>query len=126
MKIDDLFSAKFADGGRGPKEYDCFGMFEELCRRRGIVLPPEENPIGEAEKGAAIAAAIERGEWVKLDKPEPGCGVAFCVAPPFVTHIGMVLEDGKFIHIRKGAGVAVERLDHPLWRGCIAGFYRHV
>lgn len=127
MKIDDLFAAVFKDGGRGPREYDCFGLFEELCRRRGMELPPEENPLGEAEKSLAIAAAIERGEWEKLDGPEAGCGVAFCVAPPFVSHIGMVLDDAStFIHIRRGSNVSVERLDSPRWAQRIVGFYRYV
>jgi hypothetical protein len=126
MRIDDLFGARFADGGRGPDEYDCFGLFEELCRRRGETVAPESNPVGERAKAAAIAAAIERGEWVRLAAPEPGCAVAFRIIPPFVSHIGMVLDCGsRFIHIRQGPNVTVERLDSLRWKHLIAGFYRH-
>jgi len=127
MMLDDLFSARFADGGRGPDEYDCFGLFEELCRRRGTPISPETTPTQVQAKDAAIQSAIGRGEWQRLETPEPGCAVVFVVVPPFATHMGMVLDDGlTFIHIRKGSNVSVERLASSRWCQRIAGFYRHV
>lgn len=126
MNYADLIGKPFADGGRGPLAYDCFGLLSELCRRRGLALPPEPNPLGVPDKSAAIAAAIERGEWRRLDAPEPYCAVAFRIVPPFVTHIGMVLDGGRFIHVRRGANVAIERLDSIVWRSRIAGYYSHV
>ncbi len=121
----DLIGKSFADGGRGPDAYDCFGLFEELCKRRGLALPAEPNPIGVEQKDAAIQAAIGRGEWVKIITPEPFCAVVFRMIPPFVSHIGMVLDGGRFIHIRRGANVAIERLDSVVWRSRIAGYYAH-
>jgi hypothetical protein len=126
MKIDDLIGKPFQDGARGPDSFDCFGLFEELCRRRGITLPAEPNPEGVEAKNSAISVALGR-EWKKLSGPVPGCGVAFRIVPPFVTHIGMVLDCGtRFIHTREGVNVAIERLDSVAWRNRIAGFYSHV
>lgn len=135
MHIADLIGKPYEDGARGPDAYDCFGLFAELCRRRGLALAPEPNPApadGTPEavleaKHAAIQAAIARGEWRRLDVPEPGCAVVFRIVPPYVTHIGMVLEDcTRFINARKGANVAIEPLSNWRWRQRIAGFYAHV
>lgn len=126
MKIDDLIGKAYVDGGRGPEAFDCFGLFAELCRRRGLALPPEPNPLTREDKAAAIQAAIARGEWRRIEAPEPGCAVVFRVVPPFVTHIGMVLEGGRFIHVRRGANVAIERLNDFRWVQRIAGYYAHV
>lgn len=126
LSISDLIGIPFADGGRGPDSYDCFGLLEELYRRRGIFLPTEPNPLSLEQKGVAIAASIERGEWVRIKEPEPYCAVAFRMIPPYVTHIGMVLEcRQKFIHTREGTNVAIERLNNIVWRHRIAGFYIH-
>lgn len=126
MKIDDLIGKRYKDGGRGPDEFDCFGLFEELCRRRGMPIKSEATPAAVEDKNQLFAETTLR-EWKKLDGPEPGCGVAFRVTPPYVTHVGMVLDCGKrFIHVRQGANVAIERLDSVLWRHRIAGYYAHV
>lgn len=126
MKFADLIGKAYTDGGRGPDAFDCFGLFAELCRRRGLALPPEPNPLALEDKARAIQAAIGRGDWLRMDAPEPGCAVVFRVIPPFVTHIGMVLDGGRFIHIRKGANVAIERLADLRWAQRIAGYYHHV
>lgn len=69
-----------------------------------------------------MAAASE--EWEKLDGPEEGCGVAIRIGP-FVSHIGMVLPDGKFIHANQRTGITVARLDDVQWINRIAGYYRY-
>lgn len=126
MKIDDLIGKQYAIRGRGPEAYDCFGLFAELCRRRGLVLPPEPQLSDDRDIADAIAATSAR-EWIRLEAPEPGCAVLFRIVGPFVMHIGMVLDCGaRFIHIRKGANVAIERLDSVVWRSRIAGYYSHV
>jgi len=125
--IADLIGKPFLDGGRGPKEYDCFGLLEEVYRRRGIMLPTEENPLSLSDKAVAIGAAVERGEWEKVLEPVPYCAVAFRVIPPYITHVGIVLEDcQRFLHTRQGVNVAIEKLNSIAWRSRIAGFYIHV
>jgi cell wall-associated NlpC family hydrolase len=125
MKIDDLIGKPYQKEARGPDAFDCFGLFAELCRRRGDSIPPEVSPERVEDRAAAIAAAIERGEWRQLDAPEPGCAVVMRIIPPFVSHLGMVLDGGRFIHTREGMNVAIERLSSVVWRSRIAGFYTH-
>jgi len=61
----------------------------------------------------------------RLNEPKPGCIVAFIMRAPFVTHMGIVLDSMRFIHIMHKRSVAIERLDNPVWKKRIAGFYEY-
>lgn len=123
LRIDDLMGARYEEGGRGPDTYDCFGLFAELCRRRGVAIPDHPTPadLHQRQSDIMIAAATE---WIALDAPEVGCAVVLRIGP-WMSHIGMVLEGGKFIHASKGSGITVARLDDVQWVERIAGFYRY-
>jgi cell wall-associated NlpC family hydrolase len=127
MKIDDLIGKPYVANGRGPEGYDCFGLFAELCHRRGVFIAVVDSPETVEDRSSTIQAAIARGEWKRLAEPQPGCAILMRIVGPFVSHIGMVLDcNTRFIHAREGANVAIERLDSILWRSRIAGFYAHV
>lgn len=123
MNLNDLFLARYEVGGRGPDSYDCFGLFREVCARRGVAVPDLLTPDEPLERQALMCDRIKAG-WVKLDTPEPWCGVALRIGH-FVSHVGIVLEDGiHFLHINEDTGVVRARLDNPMWAQRIAGFYR--
>lgn len=124
--ISDLFFARYEAGGRGEGgAYDCFGLFAEICRRRGVAIPQHPTPADHGERQRLILDEIAR-HWLPLERPEPWCGVAFRIGP-FVAHIGTVLADGwHFLHANEATGITASRLDHPLWAESIAGYYRHV
>ena len=122
MNLTDLMHARYAEGGRGPDAYDCFGFFCELCRRRGQTVPDEITPAGVQACEAAILGAISGG-WVRLARPAPGCAVALRIGR-YVTHLGMVLEDGvSFLHMSDNAGPCLARIDDLRWKRRIEGFY---
>lgn len=121
--IDDLMSARYQEGARGPDAYDCFGLFAELCRRRGLAIPDHPSAHDLAQRQADIQSAAA-AEWTALDAPETGCAVAIRIGP-YVSHIGMVIEGGRFIHANIRTGITVARLDDLQWRERIAGFYRY-
>ena len=39
LKYEDLLGKKFKYNGRGPDEYDCYGLVKEIYNRLGIELP---------------------------------------------------------------------------------------
>ena len=123
MDISDLMSARYEEGGRGAGAYDCFGLFAELCRRRGAPIPDHPTPSDISQRDADITACA-RSDWVQIDAPEDGCAVVIRIGQ-FIAHIGMVIEGDKFIHANKSTGVTVARLDDPRWVRRIAGFYRY-
>lgn len=123
LKYEDLLGKSFKFGGEGPDDYDCFNLARELYRRLGKDLPQFSHPT----ETSLIAQAVLEGKQVfeELSKPEPYCLVLFMVKPPYVSHVGVVLEDKiRFIHIMEKCSVCVERLDSLTWERKIRGYYR--
>jgi len=87
--------------------FDCSGFTQMLCRRRGIAIP----------RDAAPQAAWEGMVPVERDRLEPGDLVFFGESPQQITHTGMYIGDGEFIHATawQRPVVQVSRLDDPHW-----------
>jgi len=130
MTIDDLIGIPFAENGRGPEAYDCWGLACAVYRLHGLSLPQHQQDTFDP---AAIAAAIERGSrdprWLPLPGPEP-----LAIIPirrligghGYVTnHLGVCLGGGVFIHALRHHGVRLDDLDSPLWRAAINGYWRY-
>lgn len=123
MRIDDLMAARYEEGGRGPDVYDCFGLFAELCRRRGAEIPDHPSPA-DLQQREGVIKAVSESDWAPLNAPEVGCAVVIRIGP-WMSHIGMVVDGGKFIHANSSTGVTIARLDDLQWVKRIAGFYRY-
>lgn len=122
--VSDLLGKPFKMGGRGPDDYDCYGLCLEVSARAGIEIVSFDSIADICLRSDAINAG--KADYIKLSKPEPFCLVGFKIRPPFVTHIGVVLADCKhFIHIMIKRSVAIERLDLPVWSKRLDGFYRY-
>jgi len=124
LDYEDLLGTPWKKAGRTVSGLDCYGLVKILCARIGVELPeisitPEDNREIDAlvKKGA-----VSIGE--PIDRSEPYCLVTFAIRPPYESHIGLVLPEGRFIHVLRNREVAVERLSHPYWRGKVSGFYR--
>jgi cell wall-associated NlpC family hydrolase len=131
LDYSDLLGIPWGKGGRGPGEYDCYGLAREALRRVGVEIPErmllwsEDKETGLRERNDAIN--IGKEDYEALDLPEPYCIVTFILHPPYVTHIGVILPNRyQFIHIMRKRRVAVERLDNPYWQRRIEGYYRYV
>lgn len=123
----DLLGKEFAYGGRGPEAYDCWGLCEEIYRRLGRPCPSYFTPADRDRK--SVAAAIEycaiMDNFRRLSAPEPFCFVTFTVRRPYVSHVGIVMEDCRtFLHIMAKSRVTRERLDSIVWRDRVRGYYR--
>jgi cell wall-associated NlpC family hydrolase len=92
-------------GGTSSFGYDCSGFTQMLCRRRGIPLPRDAGPQAQA------VARISREEL------EPGDLLYFGGSPAKITHTGMYIGAGEFIHATAHGqpAVQVSRLDDAHW-----------
>lgn len=95
-------------GGVSSFGIDCSGFTQLLQRQRGIIMP----------RDADLQAA-----WVGMDVVEPaalqpGDLLFFGTSMERITHTGMVIGGGEFIHATTAGhpGVQVSRLDDPRWR----------
>ncbi len=93
-------------GGRSSYGYDCSGFMQMLVRSRGIIMPRDAGPQA-AWTGLRV---IERGEL------QPG-DLLYFGAPDKITHTGMYIGNGEFIHstTHDHPVVQISRLDDQPW-----------
>lgn len=120
--LDDLIGVPYEKHGRTVKGLDCYGLVQVIYDRLGQELPNFPDDYMEL---IDIHTTINKNKskFIELEKPEPFCIVTFSIIPPYVTHLGVVLEDCKrFIHIMEKRNVTIEKLDK--WQKRLRGFYK--
>jgi len=94
-------------GGTSSFGYDCSGFTQMLVRRRGVMMPRD------ADAQAAWKGLVP----VKRNKPKPGDLLFFGSSPDHISHTGMYIGRGKFIHDTPHGhpGVQISRLADQPW-----------
>lgn len=94
-------------GGRSSFGYDCSGFTQMLVRARGINMPRD------ADLQAAWAGVVP----VDRKDLQPGDLLFFGSSPKNITHTGMYIGDGQFIHdtTSNHPVVQISRLDDAPW-----------
>lgn len=121
-RFEKYLDKPFAYWGRGPEEYDCYGLLKQIYKDvRGIELPDYQS----AEDIERIAALMAAGlnDWKEVDE-QPDVAIMFRVKG-YGGHVGYSIGGGRFIHTwEKSCGVCIERLQ--TWQSRIIGFYDYV
>lgn len=123
IQYDDLIGKPFKYGGRGPDEYDCFGLALELHKRNGIILPDYPSSEDPQEQCISFIDGVDKF-YEPVEVPESLDIIMFQIVPKFVSHCGIYIGYGKFIHITRRIAVAVEELGSPVWQDKVRGIYR--
>ncbi|MGD1078881.1 MAG: C40 family peptidase [Candidatus Sulfotelmatobacter sp.] len=94
-------------GGSSSFGFDCSGFTQMLVRARGIIMPRD------ADKQAAWTGVIA----VQRKDLQPGDLLFFGSSPKGITHTGMYIGDGQFIHDTTNGHPVVQmsRLDDQPW-----------
>lgn len=125
--IDELTKVPFVDRGRDNSGIDCWGctmMAHKILTNKD--LPDFNVGAFEAQRiFTLISHQDEFGDWVQVDGPSSGTIVVIKNHPKLVNHTGVCLDGERFIHSIKKAGTVIERLDHPLWRNRVYGYYKY-
>lgn len=121
-RIIDLIGKEFKNGGRGPEQYDCWGLAAEVFRRFGIDVPDYKISC---EAKAEINGRIrtERPKWLRCTGDIPVPSLVVMMEHGICNHIGVYIGNGQFIHARERSGAAIERLDSLVWKRRIEGIY---
>lgn len=104
-------------GGSSTFGFDCSGFTQAIIRRRGQIMPRDAN-IQAAWSGlATVASSAEL---------KPGDLLFFGKDPTHITHTGMFLGAGKFIHDtpKDHPGVQVSELGDPYWAKLLVAMRR--
>lgn len=135
MMIDlrKFIGCPFKDGGRGEIDpvtrkplYDCYGLFREIYRELGIILPDYTISCFATEE-IQKKFTREIGGWEEMKEPEFPCAVALATNPDYpglVCHFGVFIGDGKFIHTLRKTGSISSAVYDPIWKNKIKGYYR--
>jgi hypothetical protein len=94
-------------GGRSSFGYDCSGFTQMLVRSRGIVMP----------RDADLQAAWTGAVGIDRKKLRAGDLLFFGGSPDHITHTGMYIGHGQFIHdtTHGHPGVQISRLNRQPW-----------
>nr|DAY74258.1 MAG TPA: NlpC/P60 family [Caudoviricetes sp.] len=130
----DLIGKPFAQDGRGPADYDCYGLTKEVYKRFDKEIGEYWCCVEDKEKINTIyRGAVSNGNWREVDYehgediPVPALiGLRFNAPPGIVNHTGVYIGNGMFIHTRERIGVCVDRLDSPIWRRQVVGIYEYM
>ena len=106
----DVMGSPYTWGGTDANGYDCSGLIQYAYGQHGIIMPRISRD--QMRMGRAVEP--------RLEALRPGDILGFSVEGNRVTHVGLYLGDGRFIHSATG-GVKVSSLtatdgDSQWWR----------
>ncbi|SEM31331.1 NlpC/P60 family protein [Paenisporosarcina quisquiliarum] len=101
----DLIGTKYRGGGITKAGFDCSGFVSYVYNDLGVSLPRTSS--GMYASGS------------KIDKSDLSSGdlVFFNTSGRGVSHVGIYIGDGKFIHSSTSKGVKIDKLSDPYYWG---------
>jgi cell wall-associated NlpC family hydrolase len=108
-----LVGSPYRPGGTGPDEFDCSGFVQYVFGALGLALP--RSVLDQWNAGDAVARGGLR----------EGDVVFFAIDGRTISHVGIVVGDGTFVHAPSSRGrVRKESLELEYWRSRYAGARR--
>jgi len=119
----------FAEKGRGPDTFDCWGLVFHFHREQlGIDLPALLEGYESTRDLHAIAALAQeqKRHWTQVEEAAALAGdvVEFRFAGE-ESHVGLVVAPGMFLHVLRTEGVVLDRWRSTHWSARFLGVFRH-
>ena len=103
----------YRDGGSDPSGFDCSGFVQWVFAQLGETLPRE------------VREQFQVGRKVKRDQIKPGDLVFFHTVSHGASHVGIALDDERFVHAPSSRGVVrIERYTSEYWKKRYVGARR--
>lgn len=120
---------KFKNRGRTKEGVDCWGLVRLIYGEQfAIELPSYDDEYDSSHNISATREVIETHakEWLQIEPGQEHEGdVIILRLSGYPTHVGLVVENGKMLHIIDGTDAVLENYHNRLWQHRIVGFYRH-
>ena len=100
-------------GGTTPKGFDCSGFVQYVFNAHGISIPRTSS-----------SQYYELTRKVSKSNLQPGDLVFFNTSGKGVSHVGMYIGDGKFIHSASSKGIVIADLFSNYWMNLYLGARR--
>lgn len=125
IHLGELIGRPYKAGGRGPGDFDCWGLCMYIAERTGAPLPDLSVPADQQAQTDLVRQ--ERGHFRPLRRAVAGCLVLFRIIDDrdkVKWHVGVVLADRQhFIHTTEKLGVHIASLNRQPWKLFTEGFY---
>ena len=96
---------KYVSGGTTPKGFDCSGYVQYVFKQNGFTVPRTAD------------VQYKLGKYAPVSKLEPGDLVFFHTdSSAGVSHCGIYLGNGKFIHASSSKGIRIDELSNEYWK----------
>ncbi len=116
VRIDDLLGVRFTSHGRNASEgFDCYGLAIEVSKRFGHELVDLWYKKGGERTFTELAGKVlsEMGEKLEVTNlPFESCLIVFYDGQGNMVHIGVMLDEEKFIHADTGGVMVVSLEDY--------------
>jgi len=101
--VSDLYGVPYKTAGKTKKGFDCSGFTHYVFEELGVELP------------ASSAAQYKVGTAVDKKDLQPGDLVFFQTNGRSISHVGIYIGDGTFVHSESGRGVVNTKLNDPYY-----------
>ncbi|MBR1807518.1 MAG: C40 family peptidase [Selenomonadaceae bacterium] len=104
-----LMGVAYVFGGTSPAGFDCSGLLQYVFKMNGLSIPrlaDEQYKLGRSAQKHQLTA---------------GDLVFFTTYTSGVSHCGIYVGDGKFLHASSSRGVTINSLDDEYWRARFVG-----
>lgn len=99
-------------GGTTPSGFDCSGYVQYVFRAHGITLPRT------SKQQWTVGTSVSKSDLL------PGDLVFFVTGSNGISHLGIYIGDGQFIHASSSKGVMISSLSNTYWAGAYYGAKR--
>jgi len=115
----------YRERGRDFNGCDCWGLVRLFLKNEfGIELDSyTEYSVANIEEVKQVAE-IEKGNWVRVEAPEPGDVVEIQILKRDY-HVGVIPHPGYVLHVCNERFSEMNLLTHPLLKRNVKGFWRH-
>ncbi|MBR4641689.1 MAG: C40 family peptidase [Selenomonadaceae bacterium] len=96
-------------GGTTPSGFDCSGLIQYVFKMHGLTIPRLADE------------QYNLGKSAKINQLKPGDLVFFTTYETGVSHCGIYIGDGKFLHASSSKGVKIDSLDNEYWKPRFVG-----
>lgn len=129
MDFNEYIGIPFVPNGRSKAGTDCWHLICLIYKEQlNIILPSYEKIklTDEISSLLQITRAFRRNKlnWKSVEKPEP-YDVILIRTGSMLYHAGLVIGNGRMLHIDRGINSTIEKYTSIMWKDKIEGFYRY-
>ncbi len=109
-----MLGVPYRPGGSSPRGFDCSGLVSYSYKSAGIHVP------------RIAAQQYTQSQKIAQKNLQPGDLVFFKLKGRKISHVGIYLDGGRFIHApNSGKPVSIDSLENPYWRSRYKGAGRY-